>query len=202
MLSGRGNHLTALPMGRSVYVDLLALRRSLWCGAVLVAWWPVADQPVWSCAANPLPPIHGRRLCVALVALAMAVEVSWRVLAAAGMRGAYLAIQLSCPPVQVPFVERAFSSGRQAALASAAGACTIAAAVLACSPWPLLVAAAAVGVHALLLLFPTFGRLHYWRLHYSCVLPGATPAYEEWFTTAEHAAQANLPSSPAAQEVA
>ena len=129
------------------------------------------------------------KLPVSLTLLALVFEVARCVLVAFGVRATYLAIQLGMPPIQVPPVSRAAPSWRAATLAAVAIAITLAVAVLVCSPWPIVAAAAAVAAHASLLLFPNFGSASFWRMHYRGLALMGGGVEEEWFCSAEQAAQ-------------
>ena len=167
-----------------LYLDLQALRRLLWSSTVLLASLPAPDSTCVPCGGVTRPQ--------ALVALSIAVlvEAAAVSLSCAGVSGTYVGLRCGVPVVQFPPVVRASGGWRGAALLAAVTGGAVAVAWITCTPWSLVAGAIAVWVHALLLLFPAFGRHGFWRLHYwgEACCGGATP-FEEWFCSAAVAVQ-------------
>lgn len=164
----------------SLYVDLAALRRLLWASATLsvsLTAWPSSAACETNVATFASP----------FVFWLISFEAVQAALHASGvLRATYISLSPCAPFISVPPVKRVSIGSHGAAAACGSSLFIVVAAALSCSPWPLLIAAGAVALHAVVLLFPCFGSVRFWRLHY---IARVGSGYEEWFCTAELAAR-------------
>ena len=176
------------------FIDVLALRRTLWACAVgefAVAAFRGEGE---SCAIVDFDVIAYRK-AVAFGILALTLEAASLVL----FKGApgYCALRLGVPVLQIPPVARTASStistfSTGLVLVAFFAALTFSTAL--CSAWPMATGAFMAGAPHAILLLPLFGQEWFWRLHYRLLL--GPRGYEEWFCTAEVAAAIALAHMP------
>ena len=176
------------------FIDVLALRRTLWACAVgefAVAAFRGEGE---SCAIVDFDVIAYRK-AVAFGILGLTLEAASLVL----FKGApgYCALRLGVPVLQIPPVARTASStistfSTGLVLVAFFAALTFSTAL--CSAWPMATGAFMAGAPHAILLLPLFGQEWFWRLHYRLLL--GPRGYEEWFCTAEVAAAIALAHMP------
>lgn len=172
----------------SLYLDVTALRRCLWAAAMLSvcfhAWPSSATCRIANAAeVSRLPFVIPALVFEAFVLLLRVTRI---------LTGPYVMLAPQPPFLQLPPIGYRLGIGwwRVTMNVFAIGALALIVDYFTCLPWPLLVAAVAIMLHALVLLVPCFGATRFWRLHYKFRL--AMGAYEEWFCTAQIAARALL----------
>ena len=175
----------------SCYLDVAALRRILWCAAAYT--WPTPCRAVD--AGGWWHPLLFVWAALLLEAVSLAVPAS------------YVSFRVCPPALQLPPVTRTSRNPRhRVTFIAAVAANTWAVSSLWCTPLPNKALAVLVGLHACLVVLPSFGRPSFWKLHYWGVYALSAVRWcgfetgedEEWFCTAEMAARAVMASLPAA----